>query len=468
VVTSPPASDDPPPTGAGAAPTTPATTPTTTRNGGSSAELAARPPGQVGENPPGALEAADDTVVERGAGGIVRPARRWEVPVALEIATGLAWRMLLLAAAAAIVVYVLGLLSAVVIPVILALIAASLLAPSAHVLSRVRWLPHGIATALVIVGGVAIVGGVFYGVGLAFVSGLPELSTQLYASIAGIQNWLRTGPLGLNNEQFTALGNQLLAYLQESQATLAQSALGAVSTLGELITELLLTLFTLIFFVYNGGAVWRFLLQAVPRPARNRTDIAGRRAFASLVGYTRATILVAAADAITAGVGLWVIGIPLPVPLAALIFFGAFVPTLGAVVSGVVAVLVALVSGGITDALLVMLLLLLVQNLEGYILQPLLLGRSIKLHPLAVVLPIACGLVLYGIAGALLAVPLVTVIDSGVRSLTRATDGKGLDPDTVDALDPRSARPDWHTDDQPPRNFMARLVDFLRGRTAKA
>lgn len=488
-MTSRPASDDPPRSGARAAPTTPANptpasatapasatppttattpaAPTTTTNGGSSAELAARPAGPVDE--PGAVEPPDTTVVERGSGGIVRPERRWEVPVALEIATGLAWRMLLIAAAAAIVVYVLGLLSAVVIPVILALIAASLLAPSAHALSRVRWLPHGIATALVIIGGVAIVGGVFYGVGLAFVSGLPELSTQLYASIAGIQNWLRTGPLGLNNEQFTALGNQLLTYLQESQATLAQSALGAVSTLGELFTELLLALFTLIFFVYNGGAVWRFLLQGVPRPARNRTDIAGRRAFASLVGYTRATILVAAADAITAGVGLWLLGIPLPVPLAALIFFGAFIPTLGAVVSGVVAVLVALVSGGIGDALLVVLLLLLVQNLEGYILQPLLLGRSIKLHPLAVVLPIACGLVLYGIAGALLAVPLVTVIDSGVRSLTRASDGKGLDPETVDALDPRSARPDWHTDDQPPRGFMARLIDFLRGRaTTKA
>ncbi len=304
--------------------------------------------------------------------------------------------------------------------------------------------------------------------GLAFVSGLPELSTQLYASIAGIQNWLRTGPLGLNNEQFTALGNQLLTYLQESQATVAQSALGAVSTLGELLTELLLALFTLIFFVYNGGTVWRFVLAAVPRPARNRTDIAGRRAFASLVGYTRATILVAAADAITAGIGLWVIGIPLPVPLAALIFFGAFVPTLGAVVSGVVAVLVALVSGGITDALLVVLLLVLVQNLEGYILQPLLLGRSIKLHPLAVVLPIACGLVLYGIAGALLAVPLVTVVDSGVRSLTRYTDGKGLDPDTVDALDPRSARPDWHADEQPPRTLMARIVDAVRRRSSSA
>jgi putative heme transporter len=405
-----------------------------------------------------------------GTGGAVLldGPRRWQVPAALEIATALAWRLLLLGAAVLVVIYVLGLLGAVVVPVVLALIAASLLAPSAHALSRIRWLPHAVATAIVIVGGVAIVGGVFYGVGLAFVSGLPELSSQLLASVAGIQEWLRTGPLGLNNEQFTEVGDQFFAYLESSQAILAQSALGAVSTVGEVLTELLLALFTLIFFVYNGGTVWRFVLQAVPRQARDRTDIAGRRAFASLVGYTRATILVAAADAITAGVGLWLIGIPLPVPLAALIFFGAFVPTLGAVVSGVVAVLVGLVSGGITDALLVVLLLVLVQNLEGYILQPLLLGRSIKLHPLAVVLPIACGLVLAGIAGALLAVPLVTVVDAGVRSLTRPSDGHGLDPATVDALDPRSARPDWHSAEQPPRNFVARAVDALRTRSSSA
>ncbi|GAA4941653.1 putative PurR-regulated permease PerM [Actinomycetospora succinea] len=383
--------------------------------------------------------------VDRGPEAIIRPARRWEVPVALEIASGLAWRVLLLATAGAIVVYVMGLLSAVLIPVVLAVIAASLLAPEAHALSR-RWrhVPHALATALVLFAGIAIVTAVFYGVVLAFISGLPDLTTQLTASLTGIQEWLRTGPLGLNNEQFNAIGTQVIAYLQSSQSTLATSALGAVGTVGELFTEMLLTLFTLIFFVYDGGLVWRFLLGAVPKAARNRTDIAGRRAFASLVGYTRATVLVAAADAVTAGLGLWLIGVPLAVPLAALIFFGAFVPTLGAVVTGVVAVLVALVSGGLTDALLVVLLLIAVQNIEGYILQPLLLGRSIKLHPLAVVLPIACGLVIAGIPGALLAVPIVTVLDSGIRSLVRPSDGAGLDPATVNPLDPRSARPEWH------------------------
>ncbi|MEJ2860031.1 AI-2E family transporter [Actinomycetospora flava] len=396
------------------------------------------PPKDIGDLPGG-------KVVDRGPEAVIRPARRWDVPVGLEIASGLAWRVLLLAAAGYAVLYVMGMLSAVLIPVVLAVIAASLLAPEAHALSR-RWraVPHALATALVLFAGIAVVTAVFYGVVLAFISGLPDLTTQLTASLTGIQDWLRTGPLGLNNEQFTAIGNQAIAYLQSSQATLASSAIGAVGTVGELFTEMLLTLFTLIFFVYDGGLVWRFLLSGVPKAARDRTDIAGRRAFASLVGYTRATVLVAAADAVTAGVGLWLIGVPLAVPLAALIFFGAFVPTLGAVVTGVVAVLVALVSGGLTDALLVVLLLIAVQNIEGYILQPLLLGRSIKLHPLAVVLPIACGLVIAGIPGALLAVPLVTVLDAGIRSLVRPSDGPGLDPATVNPLDPRSARPEWH------------------------
>lgn len=401
-------------------------------------------------------------------GATVRPVRRWEVPVALEIVSGLAWRVLLIAAAGAVVVYVVGLLTAVLIPVVLAVIAASLLAPEAHALSRrSRGVPHALATALVLVAGIAAVVGVFYGVVLAFVSGLPDLTTRVTASLTGIQEWLRTGPLRLNNEQFTAIGNQAIAYLQSSQATLATSALGAVGTAGELFTEMLLTLFTLIFFVYDGGVVWRFVLAGVPQAARDRADVAGRRAFASLVGYTRATILVAAADAITAGIGLWLIGVPLAVPLAALIFFGAFVPALGAVVSGVVAVLVALVSGGLTDALLVVVLLLVVQNIEGYILQPLLLGRSIKLHPLAVVLPIACGLVLYGIPGALLAVPLVTVLDAGTRSLLRSSDA-GLDPATVDPLDPHSARPEWRDADPAPGRLRGRLAGLLRRGTSDA
>lgn len=367
-----------------------------------------------------------------------------EIPPALTLATGLAWRGLLLAAALAVLIWVVVQLSLLVIPIVIALILSALLAPAARQVLRVPHMPRGVATGVVVIGGLALFGGILWGVVAAFLAGLPDLSRQLSQSLVATQEWLANGPLRLNDVRISSFTSDLVGTLQRNQTELATNVVGAVGTAGEAATEMLLTLFVLTFFIHDGPKIWRFLLSAVPRPARTRTDVAGRRAFASLVGYTRAIVVVAAVDAVTAGIGLWLIGVPLAVPLATLIFFGAFVPTLGAIVTGVVAVLIALVTGGWVDALLVVALLLAVQNIEGYVLQPLLLGRSVKLHPLAVVLPIAGGLVVAGIPGALLAVPLVTLADAGVRSVTRASDKTLADPTAIDPLDPRSARPDQY------------------------
>lgn len=363
------------------------------------------------------------------------------IPQPLAIATGLAWRGLLIAAAAAVVLWLLAQLSLLVVPVILALILAALLAPAARLLRRVRWIPRALATGIVVAGGLAVAVGVLWGAVAAFLDGLPQLSAQLGETVVVVRDRLSQPPFRVDDAQLAAASQSVIDTLQRNQAELANNAIGAVGTAGELAAETLLMLFVLIFMIHDGPRIWSFVLSAVPRGARNRTDVAGRRAFASLVGYTRATVVVAAVDAITAGVGLWLIGVPLVVPLATLIFFGAFVPTIGAIVTGAVAVLIALASGGWVQALLVVGLLLLVQNVEGYILQPLLLGRSVKLHPLAVVLPITAGLVIAGVPGALLAVPLVTLADAGVRSLRRPADTRLRDPGSVDPLDPRSARP---------------------------
>lgn len=367
-----------------------------------------------------------------------------QVPPALALATGLAWRGLLLAAALAVLIWVVAQLSLLVVPIVIALILTALLAPAARQIRRVPHMPRGIATGLVVVGGLALFGGILWGVVAAFLAGLPDLSTQLGQSIVAAQEWLADGPLHLDDARVASFTSELVNTLQRNQTELATNVVGAVGTAGEAATEMLLTLFVLTFFVHDGPKIWRFVLVGVPQAARRRTDIAGRRAFASLVGYTRAIVVVAAVDAVTAGIGLWLIGVPLAVPLATLIFFGAFVPTVGAIVTGFVAVLIALVTGGWVDALLVVALLVAVQNIEGYVLQPLLLGRSVKLHPLAVVLPIAGGLIVAGIPGALLAVPIVTLADAGVRSVNRPSDKWLSDPVTVDPLDPRSARPDQH------------------------
>jgi predicted PurR-regulated permease PerM len=193
----------------------------------------------------------------------------------------------------------------------------------------------------------------------------------------------------------------------------------------------------LIFFLYDGARIWEFAVRGVPRQARNRVNVAGRRAFAALVSYTRAVTVVAATDALVVGLGLWLIGVPLVVPLTVLVFFGAFIPTVGAIVTGAIAVLIALVAKGFLAAVLVLVVLIVVGELEGHVLQPLLLGRAVRLHPLAVVLPVATGFVLTGVIGALLAVPLVAVLDAGIRSLYQAN---VPDPYTIDPLNPSSAR----------------------------
>lgn len=363
------------------------------------------------------------------------------IPRPLAIATGLAWRGLLIAAALAVVFWLFAQLSLLVVPVVLALILAALLAPVARLLGRVRWVPRAVATGVVVAGGLATAIGVLWAAVAAFLAGLPQLSAQLGETVVVVRDRLSEPPFRVDDAQLAAVSQSILDTLQRNQAEVANNAIGAVGTAGELAAETLLMLFVLIFLIHDGPRIWAFVLAAVPSAARNRADVAGRRAFASLVGYTRATVVVAAVDAVTAGIGLWLIGVPLVVPLATLIFFGAFVPTVGAIVTGVVAVLIALAAGGWVQALLVIGLLLLVQNIEGYVLQPLLLGRSVKLHPLAVVLPITAGLVVAGVPGALLAVPLVTLADAGVRSLRRPADARLADPGTVDPLDPRSARP---------------------------
>ena len=208
---------------------------------------------------------------------------------------------------------------------------------------------------------------------------------------------------------------------------------------GDFLTGMVLVIFVLIIFMYRGGASWQFLLKVVPRHTRRRVDLAGQRGYASLVGYVRATVLVAVIDAIGIGIGLRAVDAPLVVPLTALVFLSAFIPIVGAVLSGILAVLVVLVANGPVPALIILAVVLAVQQLEGNVLQPLIMGRAVRLDALSVVLAVTVGTVLAGITGALLAVPLLAVLNAAVRSLTR--DDDATDPRAVDQDDPRAAIP---------------------------
>jgi putative heme transporter len=362
------------------------------------------------------------------------------LPTPLRVGAAWGWRFLVIVAVVAVLAVLVWYLASVVVPVAIALLLAALLTPAVGWLQRHR-VPRGVATAVVMLGGLAVLGGVLTFVVAALVNGLPELGTQVSAGLDAIVGWLsRTGPLHLSGQELDRLRAEALDAARANQGAITAGALTTALTIGEVLTEALLVIFALIFFLHGGAAIWRFLLGAVPADARTRTDVAGRRGLAALVSYVRATAAVAVVDAVALGIGLAVLGVPLAVPLAALVFLGAFVPILGAVVSGAAAVLVALVVQGPVVALVVLALLVAIMQLEAHVLQPLLLGRAVKLHPLAVVLAIATGLVVAGIAGALLAVPLLAVLNSGIRSLRNDADSDA-DPEQIHTSEPEDAAP---------------------------
>ncbi len=362
------------------------------------------------------------------------------VPRGLQIGAAVGWRLLVVVAALLVVAVAVAQLAEVIVPVAIALLLSALLTPAVRVLDE-RGVPRGLATALVLVGGLALLGGVLTFVVATFVRGVPDLGAQLTASIDSVVTWLTTGPLQLSEQQLREFQDQILAALDANQAALTAGAVSTATAIGKVATEIALVVFTLVFFLHGGAAIWQFLLGAVPERIRPRIDVAGRRGLAALVSYVRATAVVAVVDAVAIGIGLALLGVPLAVPLAALVFLGAFVPIIGAVVAGSVAVLIALVAQGPIQALVVLGIIIAVMQLEGHVLQPLLLGRAVKLHPLAVVLAISTGLLLGGIAGALLAVPLLAVLNSGIRSLRSPAD-EHVDPEQVRTSEPEETGPD--------------------------
>jgi predicted PurR-regulated permease PerM len=241
-----------------------------------------------------------------------------------------------------------------------------------------------------------------------FIKGVPPL-------VNTIKNWL-AGP-GQFKQQLEHVSHSAIEALGRNEEKLTSGAVSTAATVGEIVTGAFLVLFTLIFFLYGGRNIYRFVTQIFPASVREKVRVAGISGFAALIGYVRATFLVALVDATGIGAGLAIMGVPLALPLASLVFLGAFVPLVGAVVAGILAVVVALIAKGLFYALIALGLIIAVQQLEGHVLQPLVMGRAVSIHPLAVVLGISTGAVLGGIVGALLAVPAIAFVDRAVRVL---------------------------------------------------
>ncbi|OFJ53264.1 AI-2E family transporter [Mycolicibacterium grossiae] len=340
---------------------------------------------------------------------------RWVSPL-VRASAAWSWRLLLLAAAGWVTLELLRYFAVVVVPVAIALVITALLLPAVDFLDRYGALRGG-AVAFVMVLGLAVLVGVMSFVVNQFVDGAPQLVDEVTRSVDSTRDWLINGPADLSRDQINRAGDTIIDSLRDHQAQLTSGALSTAGTIAEILTGALLCLFTVIFFLLGGRNIWQFVTRLIPGTQRERVREAGAAGFHSLAGYARATTLVALVDAVAIGSGLAIMGIPLALPLASLIFLGAFVPVVGALVTGFLAVVVALLAKGVVYAAITLGLIVAVMQLEAHILQPLVMGRAVSLHPLAVVIGITGGSVIAGVIGALLAVPAIAFFNSFIRVL---------------------------------------------------
>jgi predicted PurR-regulated permease PerM len=349
------------------------------------------------------------------------------VPRSLRIAAAWSWRLIIVAAVGWGLLWIVDRFLILVAPLMIALLLAGLLAPALRQLLALR-LNRSFATFLVLVGGLAVVVGTITLAVNQVIQGIDDLVASAERGIVDIQEWLQGPPLRMSEADFDDLAEQGSTWVQDNTETLTTAGLSAVTGTFNFLTGFLITLLATFFLLRDGRQIWTFLVGMLPTRARAPMTYAGDGAWRSLSGYVRATVLVAFIDAVGIGIGLWVLRVPLALPLAALVFLGAFVPMIGAFVSGTVAVLVALVDapgdgllngGGPIKALMVLGLILLVQQVEGNVLLPVIMSRAVKIHPLAVIIAVTAGALLAGIIGALMAVPIVAVLNAVIRRLNR-------------------------------------------------
>ncbi|GGO97591.1 AI-2E family transporter [Wenjunlia tyrosinilytica] len=338
------------------------------------------------------------------------------VPWGMRVATEVAWRLLVLAGAVWVLMRIISEVRLVVLAFSAALLITALLQPTVSWLKRLG-LPRGLATAVTFLTGFVIMGLVGWFVVWQVMENVDNLSNQVQHGIEDLKQWLLDSPFHVTEKQINDIAKNLSDAIGHNTEALTSAGLQGVTVVVEALTGILLTAFCTLFLLYDGKRIWRWVLKLFPHAAREGLTGAGPRVWATLTGYVRGTVIVALIDAVFIGVGLFLLDVPMAVPLAVIIFLGAFIPLVGAVASGALACVVALVTEGPFTALMVLIVVLAVQQIEGHILQPFILGRAVRVHPLAVVLAVACGSLIAGIGGAVVAVPLVAVLNTLVGYL---------------------------------------------------
>ncbi len=331
-----------------------------------------------------------------------------DVPDWLKLTGGWSWRLVITAIALYGIVWMLSALFLVTMPVIVAIVLATILIPPAEALER-RGIPPAAAGLIVVGGSLALLVGILAALAPSFVSQLQELSPTLAEGRDAVFNWLETGPLGLEAARVDELLQQARNAFGNNSSGVVTGVVTGATLVGQLLAGMALMVVLLFFFVKDRDEITTWARKRLPTESRDTAAALGTRAWAALGGYVRGTATIALVDAVAIGIGLAVIGVPLAMPLTFLVFLGGFLPVIGAFAAGLVAVLVALAAGGVAKAALALGLILLVQQLEGNILQPMIMRRAVNLHPTVVLISLTAGAAVAGIVGAFLSVPLTAV-----------------------------------------------------------
>jgi predicted PurR-regulated permease PerM len=324
-------------------------------------------------------------------------------------AAAASWRFLAIAGAVLAILYALVHLRVVVLPIIVALLASTLLLP------LVRWLkglgaPDALAATAAMVAGIVVVVAIGTAVAPSVADQFGELRPQAEDGLREASDVLAEPPFNVSQSELDEAVDNGIARLRENSGPLARGVQSGAVLLGEIVTGLIIAILLTFFLLKDGERMWAYVLRLVGKRSRHDADELGRRAYTALAGYVRGIALVGLVDAVLIGIALAIIGVPLVVPLMVITFFAAFVPLIGAFVAGLVAVLIALVSGGLVDALLVLGAIILVQQVEGHLLYPVLMSRTVHLHPAVIVVALAAGGILGGIIGVFLAVPVAGIL----------------------------------------------------------
>jgi predicted PurR-regulated permease PerM len=356
----------------------------------------------------------------------------------VRVAAAWSWRLLVIGLGLYVLARMFSRIELVAFSFVLALFFTAVLHPLEVLLRRVPG-PRSVSALLALLIGVAVLVGIGWFVTWQISTHATQLGDQITNFVDKTRDWLRSGPLHLKSSDLDKIAENITKTIKDHQGQLISGAIETVRTVVEALGALLLILLSTFFLLRDGDMIWEWTLRLFPKAAQHRLDAAGRVGWRTFGGYMRGQVLIALFHGVSVMIVLFILRVPLAAALGVLIFLGSFVPLLGLTVTGALCVAVALLEHGVTAAFVVGVAIIVLVQLEAHLLQPLIMSRSVELHPLAIALSVLSGTILAGIVGALLAVPLVAFLNSTIKAL-RADTGLPVEPPPEpDAGAPRSA-----------------------------